>query len=236
MSEPLRINCQTTTDIPPVNTIRQFVTADQHLVLQFPSGAGEAGDLRALMERLSRCLPDYTVFASAGPPDGTSRITIRQVISERDVIENEEAIVGAAREFRRLAHELMLHVAHRLGVPLDAFGDRFIRFQLEPDQDRGDLRNAWRYWFHGGECRLTNAATGQTLDVCLGFGREFGVLDPWFFHVFLSTTPGMEALARLLRDGYHDPSRAFEILQQRGHLKRIPNASQDAEGLIAPDP
>jgi hypothetical protein len=94
----------------------------------------------------------------------------------------------------------------------------------------------WEYRFHGAECQFRNTKTGQILEICLGFEDESGVLDPYFFYQFVSTTPGLEKVANLFNDGFHDTRRALKILEQHGHLRRIHSPSDNRVGLIAPDP
>jgi hypothetical protein len=59
------------------------------------------------------------------------------------------------------------------------------------------------------------------VEVRLGFREEFGGLDPYFFALFVQTTPGVERLADLMRDDYHGPSRVFEVLARDGHLRVV---------------
>jgi hypothetical protein len=92
----------------------------------------------------------------------------------------------------------------------------------------------WEYQFHGAECQFRNTKTGQILEICLGFGDESGVLDPYFFYQFVSTTPGLEKVAKLFSDSFHDTRRALKILEQRGHLRQISSPSENRVGLIAP--
>jgi hypothetical protein len=93
----------------------------------------------------------------------------------------------------------------------------------------------WEYYFHGGECQFRNTQSGQIVEVCLGFQDEFGVLDPYFFFQFVSTTPGLEGVAELFKDSFHDTLRALEILERDGHVRRIRSRSGNRAGLIAPD-
>jgi hypothetical protein len=92
----------------------------------------------------------------------------------------------------------------------------------------------WEYRFHGAECQFRNTKTGQILEICLGFGDESGVLDPYFFYQFVSTTPGLEKVAKLFSDSFHDTRRALKILEQHGHLRQISSPSENRVGLIVP--
>lgn len=62
------------------------------------------------------------------------------------------------------------------------------------------------------------------MDVRLGFGEEFGVLDPYFLVRFIRSSASRREAASLLSDDYHDPSRVLEVLHARGHLRVIERA------------
>jgi hypothetical protein len=68
----------------------------------------------------------------------------------------------------------------------------------------------------------------------MGFREEFGVLDPFFFARYVSTTPGLEKVAALFQDNYHDPLRALVVLERRGRLARITDRVIGRRGLVAP--
>jgi hypothetical protein len=269
MSKPLWIPCRGVGDIPPISQIRQCVSNDRHVVLKFlptPAGKLAAADKQLVIQKLASQLPDCTVFDSGGGSGESTWITIKEVISEQDVLASAEGIVAAMRLFRATACELMGRLAQQLGVPLEAFSNRYFRLQYAhsvklagrvgecidrsgEELARGPFQRLigrfwpvfeqktaeWEYYFHGGECQFRNVRTGQIVEVCLGFRDEFGVLDPYFFFQFVSTTPALEKVAQLFTDGFHDTLRALEILERHGYLGRISSQSGDRAGLIAPD-
>ena len=57
------------------------------------------------------------------------------------------------------------------------------------------------------------------------FGGEFGVLDPYFFALFLKSTRGLEHLARLVRHEFHDAARVLDLLAVAGHLEMVEGPS-----------
>lgn len=139
----------------------------------------------------------------------------------------------------RHAHSVKLSgkLAERTNQPGETPRTGPFRRLLAPTWRILERRTAeWEYRFHGAECQFRNTKTGQILEICLGFGDESGVLDPYFFYQFVSTTPGLEEVAKLFRDSFHDTRRALKILEQHGHLRRISSPSDDRVGLIAPDP
>ena len=225
MSKPYWLMCHTEADIPPLADIRRLAVRGQHLVLRFPV-ARKPSDLnkRRIIDMIARELPEYSVFDS-GAMDGTEQITIKAVIPKALVLAHAEPLVAAARQFGATAHMLISLLARKLEVPIEAFGNGMLRFRLSDDQYTGDLPDDWRYSFHGYECRFENRRTKQVLDVKLGFPGEWGVLDAYFFHEFLKTTPEFEGIAALLEDGFHDTRRALDVLEEHGLLRLVVDAS-----------
>lgn len=239
MSKPYRLTCRTKKDIPSFAAIRSLVTREQHLVLQFPVVRRSfifdklcAISKRRLINSLARELPEYSVFDSGGRIGASEHVTIKAVVSKDLVLAHADVLV-AARQFRASSHELISLLAQKLGVPDEAFGDERFRFGLPQDQESGELTDSWHYSFHGFECRFRNKDTKQVLDVILGFPNEWGVLDPYFFHEFLKTTPEFEEIAVLLEDGYHDTARALDILEKQGLLRLVADRSGKRRGLAA---
>ncbi|MES2462564.1 MAG: hypothetical protein V4671_18430 [Armatimonadota bacterium] len=259
MSEPIRIHCNGPDNLPSLEHLISLTTAQNHVVLQFPSTPEMESGKAKLIETLAKQLPGHRVFNSgvqqAKNPSGTiarlwkhkgnttgtsgtsgttgtTWITIKLVISESEVLANAEQIISAARLFRQTAHELMNHLARKLGVPLEAFADPLFRMTDVPGapQPEGELENGWTFWFHGFECAFENRQTGQEVEVRLGFLHEFGALDPYFFARFVSTTPELQQVQQLFEDTYHDPARAFDVLEKHGYLKRI--KGKDEFGLL----
>jgi hypothetical protein len=197
-----------------------------------PLPDGPDFDERLVIDRLAPQLPGYTVF------DSGSGVTIKKVISEEEVLAKADAIVAAAAQFRRTAAGLMDRLARRLRIPLEVFFGLgywpLLRRGWFKDRWRGRLDSHWSYGFHGHECGFRDHHTGQDVEVILGFQGEFGVLDPFFFARFVATTTGLEKVAALFKDGFHDPLRALEVLEREGRLKRITDQASGRGGLVAP--
>lgn len=232
MTTPIRRVCRKAADLPSLPAIRQLVDDDHHLVLRIdPSSGGSDFDERLVIDRLVPQLPDYTVFDSGGA------VTIKKVVAEEDVLAEADAIVAAALLFRRTATGLMDRLSRKLNIPLAAFYGLEYRPLLRRgwfwDRWGGRLDSHWRYGFHGRQCGFRNGVTGQDVQAEMGFGGEFGVLDPFFFGRFVRTTPGLEGVAALFRDSFHDPLRALVILERQGRLTRITDQVTGRGGLVA---
>jgi hypothetical protein len=235
MSEPLWVDCSSAEDIPSIEVLRELVTDEHHVVLRFPIKLQPVVKV-SLVGRLASALPEFTVFDSGGS-HGTDRITVKKVIAAEDVRVYEEEFVAALRLFRQTASMLAIRLAGRLGVSTDRLSDLGLGIDqmgwadwlrgLLGRQLRGNcLDREWSYCFHGRACRFENRARGQVVEVRLGFGTEFGVLDPYFFALFVKTTLELTHLARLLRDDFHDAERVFELLHRAGHLRVVEQGCQ----------
>jgi hypothetical protein len=210
--------------------LRELVTDEHHVVLHFPARLDIVAKA-SLVLRLASALPEFTVFDSGGSHD-TEWITVKKVIAAENVRANEAEFVAALRLFRQTASTLATRLARHLGVPTDHLlnvglaNDRtgwadWFRGLLGRRVRGNRLDREWTYSFHGRECRFENRAMGQIVEVRLGFGTEFGVLDPYFFALFVKSTPALTHLARLLRDDFHDAARVLELLHRAGYLRVV---------------
>ena len=209
MTTPLRVTCRTVTDIPPAHQLRIWATEDRHVVLQFPPDALTDEPKASVITRLAAALPDCRVFDS-----GRDWVTVMRVIPAEVVRSNAAGFLAAMRLFRRTATDLAHRLADRLGV---SPADRLDRLTAD---DAVCKLAGWSYEPHGMECRFEHT-TGQEVEVCLSFGAEFGVLDPFYFARFVKTTGGLEHLGALLRHDFHDAALVIDLLAGRGHLTRV---------------
>jgi hypothetical protein len=145
------------------------------------------------------------------------------------VLQHADEFVAAAHEFRRIATERVCRLAEHFSV--EALDIAEMRFQglfeeqgLEVPQI-GIYDSHWRYAFHGFQCSFENQKTKQYLDVELGYGDDFGVLDPYFFSGFIKTTRTFRRLGKLLADDYQDGAQVLLVLERAGRLIRVPGAS-----------
>jgi hypothetical protein len=217
MTEPLRIDCPSRAELLSLSRIRELATDEHHVVVLLDANARKP----EILINLAKALPDFAVFDS-GCHRGKEAITIKKVISSKEILSNAPEFVATARLFRVTATYLAQTLSNCLGVkPADL---------IHAPKTKGRLNREWSYGFHGLECYFKNRKTGQELNVRLDFCDEFGVLDPSFFAQFIKTTPAFFNTARHLKDDFHDTSRVFELLTETGNLRIVTFAS--AAGVL----
>ncbi len=220
-SVPLRIACPTLDAVPPAAELAALAVVGRHVVLHLPEPLKASKG--PLIERLAEQLPGHSVFDSGGKADGTTCITVLEVIDERRVLENLPVFLAALADFTATATRPCHALAAAHGVPA-----AMLLAHREAIERRGRawLRD-WDYGFHGLECEFVNVRTGQVLDVKIGCGEEFGLLDPYFLSGFVRTTPAHRAAADLLADDFHDMARVLDVLTRHGYVHDVRFRSVD---------
>jgi len=233
MTHPHRITCSTA---PDASVLENLATRQQHVVLQFPvpDDAGrQAFDATGMVNALQQSLPEYFSVFDAGLSPEFQFVTVMRVISHPEVLAIEDSIHAAAVEFRTIATRLIEQLSAQLELPADEIARYpLIRMSLRA-RGMGQLVDDWQFMFHGLECGFRNTRTKQVVEVQLDYAGEYGALDPFFFHLFLASTPHYSTLAVALTHGYHDTCRAMEILEQRGRLRPVVSVFSQHESLVA---
>lgn len=223
MGEPTRIRYLSPWFVPRGEHLRKKIVRGRHLVLHFPKLLNESS-LAALLNKLREELPEnYEVF-DAGTMRDSKRVTVMEVISKEEVSSLAPLLLTAARSFRADADLLAHQLAELNGVPVSELFAQGKNITIFP--------KGWEVCRHGIHDCFTHQLTGQQVEVCVVFGTEFGVLDPYFFYQYMATTQGIGAPKQLV-EPYHDTRRALEFLEANGSLKRITRAEWET-GVFAP--
>ena len=77
----------------------------------------------------------------------------------------------------------------------------------------------WEYE-DDGDCLEFKHVDGTFVRVYGDLASDYGTLDPYYFHVFLSTSPQYKHLAELLPDDFSDTARLLDELESEGFLRR----------------
>jgi hypothetical protein len=125
------------------------------VVLVFPSIPQKAKSV--LTTRLSTALPRHSVFDSGGFAPYFDSVTVYKVIDEAVVLRHRLLFLLSIIDFSSTGQDLAQQLEASHGIrPEELFMHRQSSQRKWP-ASLGD----WNYFFHGYECRFTNARTGQ---------------------------------------------------------------------------
>ena len=188
MSQPIWLDVATADDLLPPEVIAARARRGTHVVLRFPltlDVAGKAG----VIARLSAALPDHSVFDSGGGRTSTN-VTVMPVVPRREVIERRADVLRAIEDYRDTCASLV---------------ERYRRGSLPSSE--------WKTCEHGRECRFENRRTGRVVEAPFKERVDDSRVDPYFFAIFLRTTPGHERVLGLIREDYHDAARILDVVE-----------------------
>ena len=210
--------------IPTIETIRE-IPRQKTLKLFFCLSVQK--HRKEIGENLKKKLQGFRVGIHAIMPE----INIAKLITDEEIENNQGFFEKCAKDYRKLSRELIYKVANKLGVVINP---KFPLSTFEPFQTSGQIDN-WRYHFHGHHCGFVNTETGQEIEVPLIFGLEFGVLDPYFFSLFIKSTPEYQPLPVAIYDDYADGTRIIEKMLSLGKFEKIPSNIVNHFGVAVAD-
>lgn len=148
-------------------------------------------------------------------------IVITKLISVEEIDKNIVFLEQCARDYDKLACELMNKLIVHLGVEVDWSLPliTFNEFKMS-GQCTGKI-DGWRYAFHGFDCSFENLKTEQYLEASLICGNQFGQLDPWFFIGYIESTKSYIPLHIKLYDRSNDGKIILKRMLEKGILKEI---------------
>jgi hypothetical protein len=149
--------------------------------------AGTEEEQAAVLEHLRALLPDHTVFRNY-PPSGVLLMTILPVVPRARVLERRDDVLRAIDEYCRTSARLVE--------------------MLEADT----LPDEWSASEHGEHCKFWNRETGQEVEAPIPGMIDLEYVDPYFFALFVKSTPGLERVAELIEHEFHDGARILDIV------------------------
>ncbi len=187
MGEPIRISCAAASEVGSPVELAALTSSGCHVVLQFSSLT--ADEQATLIARLSAAMPDHSVFFSGGSQE-SPWITVLPVVARSRVLERRGQILQAVEMYRRACVALV------------------------EEYQSGTLPAEWRTDEHGGHCRFKNSRTGQIVEAPLREWVNLDRVDPYFFAMFVRSTLGLEPIAELLGDDFHDAARILDVVAE----------------------
>ena len=186
MAEPIRISCTSIADIPSSSQIESWLANGAHVVLQFPPDTTRDAKTKLIAD-LASTLPEFSVFDSGGNSQ-SEWVTAMPVVLSRTVTANRTDIENALVAYRSECSRLM---------------ELYRADSLPPEYSADE---------HGGHCCFKHMQTGQTIEAPLdGFVDDN--VDPYFFALFVKSTPEHSTVASVIRHDFHDAARMLDILK-----------------------
>lgn len=184
-------------------------------------------------EELRRILPDFSI----GIHTNGHEINVKKLITDEEIVEQQDFFELCAKEYgilgERLINEFLVDrgIPNHDGFPLKRLNGYIGNINHEPRGKMGD----WEYYFHGFHCAFANRKTKQKIEVPLTYGEEFGELDPYFFSIFIKTTPEFQPLPIHIYEDYHDGKRILETMYKLGKFELINSNFGGREGYVVKD-
>ncbi|STC93595.1 DUF6896 domain-containing protein [Chryseobacterium carnipullorum] len=162
-------------------------------------------------------------------------INICKLITDEEIIANQLFFTRCAKDYRELSTELINLFITNKKVKLNK-DFPFLTFNRIKGQrmSRGKV-GQWNYFFHGYHCQFQNTKTKQEIEVPFMFGMEFGDLDPYFFSIYIKSTPQYQPLPVEIYDEFADGCRILEVMLKLDLLEKINSSIGNHSGTVIKD-
>lgn len=162
-------------------------------------------------------------------------INIRQLISDEEIILHQSFFVQCAKDYRELGNKLVHLFCKEKKIKLNEQFPCLNFNNLKDRKNQSGKVSHWKYFIHGFHCHFNNLKTGQKIEVPFMFGMEFGDLDPYFFVMFIKTTPKYQPLPVDIYEDFSDGYRILKVLLSLDLLEEINSNMQGHTGIVVKD-
>lgn len=229
MKEEKTITINTAKDIPTLEEI-QSISRGLKLNLIFE---GDMQPKRSEVgEQWQQELPEFSIEIQLNGKE----ISIHKLITVEEIEQHQAFFEDCAKEYGILGEQLITQfieqydVVSHGGYPLITLNP-YGKSNYRPSGEMGD----WKFHFHRFHCAFTHKETEQHIEVPLVFGEEYGVLDPYFFAMFIKTTPRFQPSPVPIFDYHQDGNRIFKVMVKLGKFEEINSNIQGKTGIIVSD-
>ena len=214
--------------IPALETIREI---PRHKTLKLIFAPSIQRQRKEIGEMLKEELWGFKVGIHTSEPE----INIAKLITDEEIENNQDFFENCAKDYRKLSTELIHKLADKLEVTINPKIPLLTFKPYMTDRGKCEPIDGWRYHFHGFHCRFENMETGQEIEVPLVFGLEFGDLDPYFFSLFIKSTPEYQPLPVAIYEDYADGAKINEKMLSLGKFEKIRSNFENHFGIAVAD-
>jgi hypothetical protein len=175
-------------------------------------------------------LPGFSVGVHGIRPE----INVSKLITEEEIIAHATFFEQCAKEYRKLAMQLINALAAHFKETIDPENAMHTFGKYKRDRQTG-MMEGWKYYLHGAHCGFKSSKTGQAIEVYLITSLEFGVLDPFFFVEFIKTTGSYQPLPVAIFEDYLDGDRILEKMVAVGKLEKIQSLIDGHDLIVVRD-
>lgn len=181
---------------------------------------------------LQKKLPGFQISIHNIEP----QINICKLITEKEIIANQLFFVRCAKDYRELGSKLIHQLVQKKKIKLDPHFSflTFNKLKGSKKGHRGKIDD-WKYFFHGFHCYFQNIKTKQEIEVPFMFGMEFGDLDPYFFSLYIKSTPEYQPLPINIYEDFHDGYQILKVMLKLGLFERISSNIPNHSGIVVKD-
>ena len=182
-------------------------------------------------EQLQQNLPHFRIAVHSTEP----KIEINKLITKEEIIAHQLFFVQCAKDYRKLGEELMRLFLEKKKIILNEDFPFLVFNYLKGRRTQSGKVGKWKYFIHGYHCYFQNVITKQEIEVPFMFGMEFGDLDPYFFSLYIHSTPEYQPLPVSIYKDFADGRRILDVMLQLGLLERINSNLENHSGLVIKD-
>jgi hypothetical protein len=219
------------TSIDQIPDLKDLLAISRDKTLKIVFSESIQNQRESIGENLKRNLPDFQVSIHTIEPV----LNISKLITDQEIENHQDFFENCAKDYRELAEKLIFKLAEKLKITINE-DCLWITFnQLKKEKKKVGKIDEWRYHLHGHHCGFENKKTGQLIEVPLVFSLEFGDLDPYFFSIYIKSTPNYKPLPIKIYDDYADGKRINDKMLALGKFEKINSNFGNQFGIVVKD-
>nr|WP_315029323.1 hypothetical protein [uncultured Chryseobacterium sp.] len=222
------INVKSIQELPSINFL---INVPRHKKIKIIFDDSVNHFRESYSESLKKTLVNFQIAIHNIEPE----INICKLITDEEIITNQLFFLQCAKDYRKLGEELIELFIKTKRIKLNENFPFLVFNQLKSRRNqRGKVGN-WKYFLHGYHCHFQNIVTKQEIEVPYMFGMEFGDLDPYFFSLYIKSTPAYYPLPINIYEDFADGDRILKVMLQLGLLETINSNLEHHFGLVVKD-